>query len=162
MTCRHCGLKKACRPRGLCWGCYRTPAALALYPRDTVHAGRALTPDDLARHAAADLELLAALLGATGSGLDYGEWTRLLAPFTPRARRVVVLRGLMGMQVNDIGERLGVSRARVGQLWSQALPKLAALAPAIRGVRAPSERRDDRHRGSGVRVRAAVATRGAL
>jgi hypothetical protein len=24
MLCRHCGLKRAARPRGLCWTCYQT------------------------------------------------------------------------------------------------------------------------------------------
>ncbi len=162
MLCRHCNRRPVNRPRGLCFRHYYDPAVRALYPRDTVHAAPVADPDDVYRHAAAaDLELLAALMGASGSGLDYAEWTRLLAPFTPRVRRVVVLRGLMGMHVNDIGERLGVTRSRVGQLWQTALPKLAALAPALRGVREPSARRDDRHRGSGVRVRS-VAMQGAL
>ncbi|MBL8797972.1 MAG: hypothetical protein JNM56_29005 [Planctomycetia bacterium] len=29
--CRHCGLRSACRPRGLCPRCYETPGVRALY-----------------------------------------------------------------------------------------------------------------------------------
>ena len=32
MICRHCGAKRAIRPRGLCWGCYYAPGVKALYP----------------------------------------------------------------------------------------------------------------------------------
>jgi hypothetical protein len=30
--CRHCGLRKRCRPRGLCWACYYDKAITVLYP----------------------------------------------------------------------------------------------------------------------------------
>lgn len=32
MICRHCQIKKANRPRGLCWGCYYSPGVKDLYP----------------------------------------------------------------------------------------------------------------------------------
>ena len=32
-TCRHCGLWKANRPRGLCWHCFYTPGVREQYPR---------------------------------------------------------------------------------------------------------------------------------
>lgn len=31
-TCRHCGTRRANRPRRLCWGCYYSPAVRELYP----------------------------------------------------------------------------------------------------------------------------------
>ncbi len=31
--CRHCGLKPANRPRGLCWACYENRSIRDLYPR---------------------------------------------------------------------------------------------------------------------------------
>jgi hypothetical protein len=43
MVCRHCGLKKAGRPRGLCWTCYQTPsireqyASLSKFGRRGIH-----------------------------------------------------------------------------------------------------------------------------
>ena len=30
--CRRCRVKKANRPRGLCWTCYHTPGAIDLFP----------------------------------------------------------------------------------------------------------------------------------
>lgn len=30
--CRHCCDRRVCRPRGLCWGCFYTPAVRARYP----------------------------------------------------------------------------------------------------------------------------------
>lgn len=31
-SCRHCNAKPSCRPRGLCWTCFYTPAVRDLYP----------------------------------------------------------------------------------------------------------------------------------
>lgn len=36
--CRHCGQRKANRPRGLCWRCYYAPGVKALYPSTSKHA----------------------------------------------------------------------------------------------------------------------------
>lgn len=35
MKCRHCKVRKAYRPRGLCWGCYRSRAIRDLHPTCT-------------------------------------------------------------------------------------------------------------------------------
>ena len=32
MRCRHCRCRPVCRPRGLCWRCFYTPAIRRLYP----------------------------------------------------------------------------------------------------------------------------------
>lgn len=32
--CRHCGARPGSHKRGFCWGCYHTPAIVALYPAD--------------------------------------------------------------------------------------------------------------------------------
>lgn len=32
MRCRHCRRARVCRPRGLCWQCFYTPAIRELYP----------------------------------------------------------------------------------------------------------------------------------
>jgi hypothetical protein len=32
MMCRHCKIKKSCRPRGLCWTCYYKPGVRELHP----------------------------------------------------------------------------------------------------------------------------------
>lgn len=38
--CRHCGVKRANRPRGLCWACYYTPEISARYPSLSKYAAR--------------------------------------------------------------------------------------------------------------------------
>lgn len=43
--CRHCQVRKANRPRGLCWRCYYTPGISALYPSTSKFARRAAVKD---------------------------------------------------------------------------------------------------------------------
>ncbi len=47
--CRHCSKNKACKPRGLCFGCYQTPSIRKLYPTTSIYAGRSdrLTDADI-------------------------------------------------------------------------------------------------------------------
>lgn len=39
-VCRHCGIKKANRPRGLCWRCYHAPGVRRKYPSGAKNAGK--------------------------------------------------------------------------------------------------------------------------
>lgn len=43
--CRHCCKNKACRPQGLCWNCFYTPAVRALYPSTSKFARRGVSTD---------------------------------------------------------------------------------------------------------------------
>jgi hypothetical protein len=38
--CRHCNRKPACRPKGLCWGCYQAPGVRDAYPSTSKFARR--------------------------------------------------------------------------------------------------------------------------
>jgi hypothetical protein len=38
--CRHCQRGRICRPRGLCWSCYDTPAISSRYPSTHKHGRR--------------------------------------------------------------------------------------------------------------------------
>jgi hypothetical protein len=38
VTCRHCQLKAASRPLGLCWTCYFTPGVRVLYGSESKYA----------------------------------------------------------------------------------------------------------------------------
>lgn len=38
MLCRHCQVKNANRPLGLCWTCYYKPGVRALYPSTSKYA----------------------------------------------------------------------------------------------------------------------------
>lgn len=40
VICRHCGIAKVNRPRGLCWHCYYTPGVKDLYPSTSKYARR--------------------------------------------------------------------------------------------------------------------------
>jgi len=42
MCCRHCGLAKPNRPRGLCWSCYYTPGVRHRYPSTSKFAHRGI------------------------------------------------------------------------------------------------------------------------
>lgn len=46
--CRHCQVKAANRPRGLCWVCYHAEGVREQYPSESVYASRGLgvTGDD--------------------------------------------------------------------------------------------------------------------
>ena len=37
-ACRHCGVRLAHRPRGLCWSCYHEPGVKELYPSTSKYA----------------------------------------------------------------------------------------------------------------------------
>jgi len=52
--CRHCGVHKVNRPRGLCWACYYSPAILARYPVDPTFGPK--SPDLDVRPAAPTIE----------------------------------------------------------------------------------------------------------
>ena len=38
--CRHCGVRKVNRPRGMCWGCFYTPGVKGLYAITSKYARR--------------------------------------------------------------------------------------------------------------------------
>jgi hypothetical protein len=40
MICRHCRVKKVCRPRGLCWHCFHTPGVREQYHSTSKFAHR--------------------------------------------------------------------------------------------------------------------------
>lgn len=73
----------------------------------------------------AHLELLGALRRAERMGrpsrLSVRDWQLLLSPLTVRQRRVVVLRCLAGMQLKDVGARLGLSPKLVFWYWKRSL-----------------------------------------
>lgn len=75
---------------------------------------------------AAALELLGGLLGTNRSGWDLAYWQRVLSTLPPRYRRVVILAVIHGMTHEAIGERLGVGRHRIHQMFKAACRKLRA------------------------------------
>ena len=45
MTCRHCHVRRANRPRQLCFSCYYAPGVRDLYPTDARYRPPQLVPD---------------------------------------------------------------------------------------------------------------------
>lgn len=82
------------------------------------------------------LELHAALrLSDCPSSLTFNEWWRLLAPLPARMRRVVILYGMMGLDHNEVGERLGdVSRAISTKLWDKAKEMVRDALTRMMGI----------------------------
>src|SRR5438876_1078072 len=52
MTCRHCRIARASRPRGLCWKCFYTPGVRDRYPTSDKKCGRRGIADFYGRHRA--------------------------------------------------------------------------------------------------------------
>ena len=69
------------------------------------------------------LELYTGFLG-TPSRVGPGEAYRALRRLPPRDARVVVLKAVHGLTNEAVGERLGVSRGMIDQIWHRALARL--------------------------------------
>lgn len=122
--CRHCRRHLTIHARGLCFRCRadhtlrdRYPSSVKADPQASTHA------------TSATLELLCAAVHRR-SALFLDEWKRLLAVLPARERRVVILTVYWGLTQAQIGERLGVTRARAHQLWLRALRRVRASAVA--------------------------------
>jgi DNA-directed RNA polymerase specialized sigma24 family protein len=78
------------------------------------------------------LEVYAGFLGSP-SRVGPAEAYRALARLPPRDARVVVLRAVHGLTNEEVGERLGVSRGMVDQIWHRALARLRRDAAGALG-----------------------------
>lgn len=77
---------------------------------------------------AARVELLVALVRSPSpSRLKKARWEKLLSRFKPQYRRVIILHGLMGMPMIEVGERIGVGRGRPGQIWGRVRDEVKYL-----------------------------------
>lgn len=73
------------------------------------------------------LELMGGLTKAaetTGCQWTFGEWWKVLQKLDPIDARCLILRLIHGMEWEEMGERIGVSRARVAQRFERALKTL--------------------------------------
>lgn len=75
LPCRHCGLGKVNRPRGLCWSCYYHPNVRNLYPSESKfqskggdHYGGHDLPADATSEAAGTEEKILALIARRAAG----------------------------------------------------------------------------------------------
>lgn len=89
MICRHCGVTRSNRPRGLCWSCYYKPGVRAKYPstskfarRGVGHEGETLPAPTSARPGSAEKVAILARRAQLGEAL----WHAADAPMDEESR----------------------------------------------------------------------------
>lgn len=82
---------------------------------------------------ACGMELIVGL-DATPSRWTFNEWVVFLRMFLAGEARVIVLKVIYEMSLEEIGERMDLSRARVDEIWRRALRRAKKTADITRYI----------------------------